>query len=58
MENKINIPSATAESFWTALQALTESQAKTDRQMAETNRQMAETNRQMVETNRDRKSVV
>jgi Holliday junction resolvase-like predicted endonuclease len=47
MGNVTNIPSATAESFWAALQALTERQAKTDLQMAETNRQMAETDRQI-----------
>ena len=46
-----NIPSATAESFWAALQALTERQAETDRilteRFAETDRQMAETSRQI-----------
>ena len=47
MENKINIPSATAESFWTALQALTESQEKTDRQMAETDRQISRLEKQL-----------
>ena len=55
-----NIPSATAESFWTALQALTERQAETDRilteKFAETDRilteRQAETDRQMAETNR------
>ena len=52
MENMINIPAATAESFWAALQALTERQAETDRQMKETDRQMKETDRQMKETDR------
>jgi hypothetical protein len=42
-----NIPSATAESFWAALQALTEQQAKTDRQMAKTDRQIARLEKQI-----------
>ena len=50
-----NIPSATAESFWAALQVLTERQAETDRQMKETDRQMKETDRQMKETDRKMK---
>ena len=44
MENLINIPSATAESFWAALQALTERQAETDRQMKETDRKIDKVN--------------
>ena len=52
MENKTNIPSATAETFWAALHALTERQAEVSRQMAETDRRMAETDRQMAETDR------
>ena len=52
MEHMTNIPTATAESFWAALQALTEKQAATDRQMAETSRKMAETDRQITETSR------
>jgi hypothetical protein len=47
MGNITNIPSATSESFWAALQALTERQAETDRQIAQTNLQMAETDRQI-----------
>ena len=51
MGNMTNIPSATAESFWAALQALTERQAETDRiiteRQAETDRQMAKTDRQI-----------
>jgi hypothetical protein len=42
MSNMTNIPSATAESFWAALQALTEKQAETDRQMKETDRLVKE----------------
>ena len=52
MENKTNIPSATAETFWAALHALTERQAEVSRQMAETDRRMAETDRRMAETDR------
>jgi hypothetical protein len=52
MENMINIPTATAESFWAALHALRESQEQTNLQMAETNLQMAETSRKMAETDR------
>ena len=52
MENRTNIPSATAESFWAALQAITEKQAETALQMAETARQQAETDRQMAKTDR------
>ena len=48
-----NIPSATAESFWAALQDLTERQAETNRilteKQAETGRQIAETNRILTE---------
>jgi len=55
MGNMTNIPSATAESFWAALQVLTERQAETDRQMKETDRQMKETDRQMKETDRKMK---
>jgi hypothetical protein len=51
MVNMTNIPSATAESFWVALQALTESQAETDRQMKETDRQMKETDRKIDKVN-------
>jgi Holliday junction resolvase-like predicted endonuclease len=47
MENRINIPSATAESFWAALQALTEQSAENKRQIAETSRQMAKTDQQI-----------
>jgi hypothetical protein len=49
MENMTNIPSATAESFWAALQALTEKQAETDRQMKETDRQRQENERFLTE---------
>jgi hypothetical protein len=55
MVNMTNVPTATAESFWAALQALTEMQAETDRQMKETDRQMKETDRQMKETDRQMK---
>jgi hypothetical protein len=47
MENMTNIPSATAESFWAALQALTEKQATTDRQMAATDRQISRLEKQI-----------
>jgi hypothetical protein len=47
MENVTNIPSATAESFWAALQALTERQAATDRQMAATDRQISRLEKQI-----------
>ena len=56
MGNVTNIPPATAESFWAALQALTERQAETNRQMAETDRilteKFAETDRKMAATDR------
>ena len=52
MKNRTDITPASAESFWAAMQALTEKMAETDRKMAETNRQMAETDRQMAETDR------
>ena len=42
-----NIKPASAESFWAAMQALTERQEETARQMAETDRKMAETDRQI-----------
>ena len=47
MGNMTNTPAATAESFWAALQALTERQAKTDRQMAETDRQISRLEKQI-----------
>jgi len=50
MENMTDIKPATSESFWAAMQALTEKQAETARQMVETDRKMAETDRKMAET--------
>ena len=64
MENITNKPPANEESFWAAVQAITEMQkeisrlqtetaiqmAETDRKMAETDRKMAETDRKMAET--------
>ena len=47
MENMTNTPSATAESFWTALHALTERQAQTDRQLAQTDRQISRLEKQI-----------
>ena len=52
MNNMTNITPATAESFWAAMQALTEKQAETDHKMAENARQQEENARQMVETGR------
>ena len=64
MKNMTDKTPATAESFWAAIQVITEKQAETDRQLVETarliaknackteaiDRQMAETARQMAET--------
>ena len=50
MKNMTDKTPATAESFWAAMQVITEKQAETARQMEETDRKMAETFRRMSET--------
>jgi hypothetical protein len=56
MDNKTNKPAATAETFWAAVQALTELQAENAREMAENNRiiteMQAKNAREMAENNR------
>ncbi|MDR2148482.1 MAG: hypothetical protein LBE91_18725 [Tannerella sp.] len=57
MENVQNMPSATFESVWAAIQETNKQMQETDRKMQETDRRMQETDRQMQETDRRMKEL-